>query len=165
MSQQELKNPSAPYDAIQIANHIIVYCNAKGLDMNLFRLQRVLFFCQCYCLKKNDNILFKDTVEKTLYGVIIRQVNDLFNGYGIADIKRTKDYVNLNRHYVTYNEQDISKEDRQLINEVVNELKDISTVRLINVIQSLPSWKEKKQELENGNYNLEFSITEMKLVF
>lgn len=165
MLQQKLNSDSSPYDAMQVANYIIDYCSAQGLEMTSFRLQKVLFFCQCYYLKTTKSLLFRDPIEKTIYGSNVRYVYGAFSGYGINNLKIKEIYVSNNKQLTTYNKKDILKEDRNLIQSVVSELACIETTRFVSIIRSLPCWKEQREALENGNYNLVFSIDEMRLVF
>lgn len=161
------------HDAMTIANYIIKYSNEKGYIVDNLRLQKLLYFLQCYSLSQKDALIFKDSIKKWPYGPVIAEVYDNFKSYGPNPISSPeKEYVQIvndgNNYSVEikkYNESSITELEKITINIVIENLQKLDTFRLVNITHKEPSWKKYKQVILSGEKNLEYTIDELKQQF
>lgn len=168
-----VQNSISHHDAMTIANYVIEYSNIKGYSIDNLRLQKMLYFLQCYFLTQKDDVLFSDSIKKWPYGPVVNEVYDNFKTYGPNPITSPeKSYVKIgvegNEYSVSikeYNHKDITKEEKTIIEFVIESLKDLDTFLLVNITHKEPSWRKYKDKILAGERSLEYSVDELKNQF
>ena len=75
------------YSARAVANTVIELAIKHGIcDLNLIKLQCLLFFIQSWYLKLYNQALFDDFIERWDCGTIIRDVHNEFKTFGSSSI-------------------------------------------------------------------------------
>lgn len=123
------------YNAIDIANYCIWYysCELKVFISNL-KLQKVLYFLQAEFLVSTGKPLFKEKLIAWDFGAIVKEVYDKFKIYGSSSI-----YFSKNSE-ISKSRFKIRNKDKEIINEVLKELKSYSSFELTEINLSQTPW-------------------------
>lgn len=106
--------------AMDIAKYIINKCTVDNCPISNLQLQKILYYIQVAFLKTFGYPCFKDPIEAWKFGPVVREVYYQYCGFGAFPIEWN---------------YEISLEDsqhQQLIDEVVDEKKDIPPWDLVN---------------------------------
>ena len=117
------KNDSDKLKAIDVAHYII----NNSLVSNL-RLNKLLYYCQYESLKKYNKPLFADDFVAFEYGAVVPDVYYMYCCYGGLNI------------CTVYNDVNISKQSKDLIDDVINRFKDTDTWDLVE-LNKTGAWK------------------------
>lgn len=81
-----MNKPYNPYEALELANYIIVKCDKLGNAINNLTLQKILYCIQREFLQKFDIKAFNDPIEAWQFGPAISEVYYTFCGNGVMPI-------------------------------------------------------------------------------
>lgn len=126
------------YSAMNVACYVINYCNKKGYLIPNLKLNTYLYFIQ-FEFNKCDRICFMESVIRHGDLFIVREVYDNFKGqnttippqfeYDLFD----EDTWRIHHHIIS--EEDIDKQDRLLIENIIEELEKYWWVDLVRIIK------------------------------
>lgn len=125
------------YDVLDISRYIINYCHSKKYYIHNLKLQKLLYFVQAYFLMKVGTPCFYQDIEAWVCGPIVPESYNEFKCFAECLIPEAKTYFvypNGTRDFidrfkaekVDFDDEIILKEDKVLINLVVDELADFS---------------------------------------
>lgn len=160
------------YTALEVARHIIKYANDKGLPCSNLKLQKILYFVQAEFLVVKNQKCFEDKILACDFGSFVESVWDEYKIFGGCNISDQEIYLKNIKGF-DYKDNEISEEDKKLIDGVVDETIVYSNSRLGDFIHSQAPWQEAytpfyKQEIiceslknffkegDTMQYNLEF---------
>ena len=125
------------YNALVVAKHIIDYSNSHGYGISNLKLQKVLYFVQAEFLvsKEDHSPCFSDTIEAWDFGPVVPAVYHRYKVYGGSFIPHSISDPLLSLY------QQISEDDKTLINGMVDQLKDYSASTLVRVTHNQDPWK------------------------
>lgn len=138
------------YDALDVARHIINYVNNKGGAISNLKLQKLLYFIQGFFLILKKKPCFKDDIEAWDFGPVVPNVYFEFRKYGSGSIPKIEtiykfsiledfgDELGISGEKY---EDKINLEDAQLIDDVVNALKNHSASALVTMTHKQDPWK------------------------
>lgn len=132
---------------ISIAKHLdtvdsgvlAAYILQKCSSMSHLKLQKLLFYVQAYHLAYFNADLISDEFEAWVHGPVSRKLYESLNGentmYSDVFYEEKNDSPNT-----TFNEL-LTKDQLQLIDDVLEELSPLTTLQLENMLHSEMPWK------------------------
>lgn len=138
-------NEEKTYSAMDVAIHIINYTNDKqNWTMNIFKLQRILFFLQGFWLSsKHQHRLFFEDMMAYPYGPAVPKVQEYFRQHGGNSIppvryqieqENPEDIFSLSRKPWI---DPISETDAEEINLFCDKFKDVSGTYLLELCNNM----------------------------
>lgn len=119
------------YSALQIAEYVIKYSTSQRVPVSNLRLQKVLYFIQAEFLVSKNSPCFNDRIEAWGLGPVIPTVYRKYKIFGASSIP-VPNITNAGRG--------ISKEDIELINEMVDQCNHYSTSSLVEITHKQSPW-------------------------
>lgn len=104
------------YSAVDISKYVINKCIKDNRPVNNYRLQKILYFIQKSYIKSGMKA-FDDPIEAWQFGPVIPNSYYSFYHSGISKITTTFDV-------------DIKKDDREIIDTIIEDLYNVSTWQL-----------------------------------
>lgn len=139
--------------ALDVARYIINTSNNKKYFITNLRLQKILYFVQMEFILRGK-VCFEDKMEAWDYGPVVPVVYNHFKYYGASNIEKVKycyddsDGIwNLKR--TLYTDDILPKEDREIIDIVIEECHRFSTSRLVSISHSQSPWKNAVDKYDN----------------
>lgn len=123
------------YDALTISRYIIKYSDEKCFNISNLKLQKLLYFIQCYFLMKKADICFTDDIEAWNLGPVIPSVYREYKKFGAGNIPLA--YVQNK----IVNDTSIEERDRVFIEDVICKLSGFSAVDLVDITHKQSPWK------------------------
>ncbi len=161
------------YNVLDIALYVINYSAEKNKTIkedenesgvSNLQLQKILYYIQAMFLVKKNSPCFNEKILRWGYGPVIKEAYDEFKCYGHDKIPQNANYIDIrynehkNKIEVTdkeYNAEIILREDKELINLVVNAYKDKKPFDLVDKTHKEDPWK-------NSAPNSEITIKDIK---
>lgn len=128
------------YKAENIAKYIIAKCNNDKKHISNLKLQKILYYIQAEFLIVKNITCFSEPIEAWSLGVIIPDVYNTYKIYGGLNISSRNGWIN----------QNIRMEDRQIIDDVINECSKYTDRELLKIIQHQSTWIEAYNSLINN---------------
>ena len=126
------------YKVLDVAQYVVDYSNEKGYFINSYKLQNILYFVQASFLYEKDVPCFNEGMEAVDWGVCIKQVLYRYRRYGLSSI-----FVMEDMRRVSY----IRKEDKKIIEEIVDECHKYSNNALVEIIRNQRPWKDARTSI------------------
>lgn len=124
---------------LNLAKYILFRMAEKGKSISHLKLQKLLYYVQAWHLVYADEPLFEDDFEAWLHGPVVRKVWNYYKPYSIM----------LDTLPVDEEDIDITEDQRELIDDVLDEYGDKSGYYLECLTHSERPWKEARQQGEN----------------
>ena len=150
MSESISYNRKAPYNALDVARHIVNYSNDKKYWIDHLKLQKILYYCQVHflCDFKEHSKCFKEKIEAWSWGPVVKEVYKEFKSYGsnfIPKIKQyTEEYEDNGLPYVSFVpfnvHETINDEDLSKIEYVVDVFKETPSINLMKKTHNEKPW-------------------------
>lgn len=135
------------YKVLDIACYVINRHNdICTWGISNLRLQKLLYFIQAEFLMKG-RVCFKEEIEAWPYGPVIPEVYKEFSGYGSAKIPNREFYID-ELDFKFFNDIEIDKEDKKIIDDVIRMAKDYSDFELVNITHNQKPWTD---AIKGGN--------------
>lgn len=153
---------SRPYNVLDVACFTINKHNElypeKGIT-NL-RLQKILYFIQRYFCRILNEPCFKQEMEAWKYGPVCKEVYSEFSIYSGNKIPNIESYSMLDEDtllfkVIKYNENKITKDDKENIKKVIIACGDISDSNLVDISHNQIPWKNSYIEGEKNKIKIE----------
>lgn len=136
--------------AEELAAFLIAYSIKQSCLISNLKLQKLLYFAQCYALISENRKLFDEPIEAWAFGPVVPDVYILYKQYGGARILGP-----------ARNTEPISKKDRQILIAVFNQFKNWSATDLTQLTLNQRPWQDAYAE---GRKN-EITISAIKEFF
>lgn len=120
------------YDALCVAEYIIRYCKWFDIPMSNLKLQQVLYFVQAEFLVGLHKPCFHNTIIAWDFGPIVPEVYHMYKCYGGMPIYLHEFYYDIN---------DIDEHHRDLIDNMIDKIKEVSYAKLVDIIHNQMPWK------------------------
>jgi uncharacterized phage-associated protein len=147
-----------PYQAVDIANYVIKKAIDSKKPVSNLKLQKILYYLQARFLVDTGNPLFNDDIKKWKYGPVVESVYHEFKNNGSSPITNV-----LSQIYVEYDnegkisdiqikqfdENDISAEDRRVIDQTIEVLNDYGAFELVDKTHRQPIWQDYEYAILN----------------
>lgn len=139
--------------ALDVARYIINTSNDKGYDITNLRLQKILYFVQMEFVIRGK-VCFYDKMEAWDYGPVVPSVYKRFKYNGASNIDKieycyddSEGLWNLKR--TPYSDEVLPKEDREIIDTVIEECYKFNTSALVRISHSQSPWIEAHEQINN----------------
>ena len=151
------------YDVLSICHHVIKYSNNKDYGISNLKLQKVLYFIQAYFLtnKKKRAPCFNEKIEAWDFGPVVPKAYHEYKQYGSGDIPTKGYYIEFNKENVwdstkiSFDDDDISDEDKSLIDKVVDKFADYSATDLVSLTHRQSPWIDAYVPHQNNEITLD----------
>ncbi len=119
------------YNALDIANELLRLAENEdeGDLMTNLKLQKMLYYQQGFHLAYFDTPLFEEEVEAWMYGPVVPEVYDAYDGYGRNGIESNPE-----------KEVSFSDEEWRLFLKVYEIYGQYSAIGLMNMTHEEPTW-------------------------
>jgi uncharacterized phage-associated protein len=147
-------------DAINVALFFLQLADAEDEPEKLshLRLQKLLYYAQGWSLALRDTVLFSDRIEAWAHGPVVPSVYPSFASYGNGVIP-----VEV---FPFDSEEELEKDDRELIEAVWNAYKPYSALSLREMTHKEPPWRDARGDSPPGERcKTEISVEAMKKYF
>lgn len=140
--------------AIDISRYIIHYLNSKGDLISNKKLQKLLFYVEAWSLVYLKSIIDED-FEAWVYGPVIPDVYREYKtfSYNPISLKYTNSNAVKEMEKIS-NMIGLKKNQRRLIDEVLNQYSSLSALQLENLTHSENPWIEARRgcsPIQNSN--------------
>ena len=160
------------YSALSVALYIVNYSNDKNYLISNLKLQKLLYLVQAFFLisKKDGGPFFNDVIEAWAFGPVVPEVYDFFLRFGYsAEIPKIDSWQEYEEedpwntlHDVYWDEAEIKKADKVLINQVVDFFAEYTSTDLCNLVCSQSPWID---TWDTGLINCEITKEKIKEYF
>lgn len=120
------------YRALDVAEFIVKRCNEKKRNISNLKLQKILYFVQAEFLVNEHGPCFDENIEAWDFGPVVPEVYRHYRIYGSTSIPYIPD------DYVF----PFSKDDRLLIDEIVDACAIYSASALVEITHRQDPWKK-----------------------
>lgn len=117
---------------IDVSKYIINYLNEKSYSVNHLKLQKLLYYIEAWYTVFTGSNLFEEQIEAWQHGPVIRKVWDYFKNQSIS-----YDNLKISKGF----ELKASKEQIEIINDVLDEYGDKTGYYLETLTHSEEPWK------------------------
>lgn len=128
------------YSAKEVAEYIIEYASETGSPVSNLKLQKLLYFVQAEFLVNTGKPCFREDIEAWSFGPVVDSVYRKYKRYGGLSIFYTDGATIVN----------IRKEDKERINEIVDQLREYSAAKLTDITLHQTPWIETDQLYNMG---------------
>ena len=150
------------YNVLDVCRYIINYSNKKDYGISNLKLQKILYLVQAYFLiNEPSKKCFKEKIEAWDFGPVVPEAYREYKQYGSGDIPSIKTYINFDdeniwdSERVIYDDDIICNEDKEMINEVVDEFSDYSATTLVSLTHHQRPWTDAYQPNKNNEITTE----------
>lgn len=136
------------YDVLTVSRFIINYSNEKEYGISNLRLQKLLYFVQAVFLCEKGEECFKENVLAWDFGPVVQEAYQEFKMFGSSNIPVVNYYdVNSNNVFLEplikkFDDSIIDKEDKIVIQQVIDDLEKYSTTRLVSITHNQKPWRD-----------------------
>lgn len=150
------------YGVLDVCRHIINYSNKRDYFVSNLKLQKILYFVQAYFLinTKDCSPCFAETIEAWDFGPVVPIAYHEYKRFGMGGIPSIQSYVTYSKddiwdvQWVVFKD-DVVKEDKILVDEVVDEFANWSTTDLVSLTCRQTPWIETYIPYQNNEIKVE----------
>lgn len=131
------------YSVDTISKYIINYSDEHFGGISNLRLQKLLYFVQVEFIKETGQAAFNEEIEAWSFGPVVPEIYRKYKIFGRENI-----ILNINENFrIFFMEPDesvneeISVNDKDIINRVLEEASILPTVELVNISHKQDPWK------------------------
>lgn len=146
------------YSVLDVSRHIINYSEEKDYGVSNLKLQKLLYFVQAYFMleKKDHTPCFHEKIETWDFGPVVPEAYQEWTKYGSCDIPLIESYMVIDRdniwnsYRVQYHDDIIDKDDKKLIDRVIDRFADYTATDLVSLTLCQRPWMEAYVEGQNN---------------
>lgn len=138
---------------LSLSRYIVRRSNQMGIVITHLKLQKILYYIQGMFLAQFKRSAFPDTIEAWQYGPVVRNVYSYYCYNGALPLIEKED-IDLSCYY--------SNEERELIDNVINQKLSMSARDLVRATHEEEPWKRHADHIEEKPV---ISIEEMQQYF
>lgn len=129
---------------IDVSRYVINYLNKKSYPVNHLKLQKLLYYIEAWYTVFTGCNMFNEQIEAWQHGPVIRKVWDYFKGQSILynNLKISESF-----------ELNASKEQIEIINDVLDEYGDKTGYYLETLTHSEEPWRIARRKNKNIDKN------------
>lgn len=137
------------YDVLDVCRYIINYGNSKNYCISNLKLQKILYFVQAYFLSftESKQPCFREEIEAWDFGPVVPEAYREYKRFGSSTIYLNSRYGISESVQVWYGSSktakrvEISEEDKEIINKVVDRFAHLAVSYLVSVTHAQDPWK------------------------
>lgn len=136
---------------LDVARYVINYSNKMNYSISNLKLQKLLYFIQAYYLAftPSHKPCFSEEIEAWNFGPVVPSVYHEFKSFGGGDIPYVNSYYKLGNENnlwsieeVPFDDNCISKEDKKIINDIIDKFSAFSAAELVELTHHQAPWKD-----------------------
>lgn len=145
----------ASYNVLDVSRYVIEYSNEKGYGISNLKLQKILYFIQAYFLINKEEPCFLEKIEAWDFGPVVPKAYREYKQYGSSNIPTMKSFIDFDDENIwrterrLYEDNMISKEDKLLINAVIDRFAQFSATDLVTLTHNQDPWKDAYEPHKN----------------
>lgn len=148
------------YDAIDIANEVILLSIRENFEVNNLKLQTILYFLQARSLIEQGELLFSEPIMKTPNGPVVPAVYGRYSHYGtkpfrtvFVDSTKTlaDEEVELSECAI------INSETKELIQDTLRTLNRYDAFQLIQETKRHPVWLVDMNQIKPDDWSIPYT--------
>lgn len=136
------------YGVLDVCRYVINYSNDKDYSISNLKLQKLLYFIQAYFLTSSENKepCFREHIEAWDFGPVVPDAYREYKQYGSGAIPHIYSYFEFdandiwNSHRIQYDDSIICNEDKNLINEVIDQFSNYTATDLVALTHDQSPW-------------------------
>lgn len=133
------------YDVLDVCHYIIDYSNKKDYGISNLKLQKILYFVQAYFLiNEPSRLCFDDKIEAWNFGPVVPRAYRAYKQFAGCDIPSIARIKGANKN------TNITDEDKELINAVIDKFADYSATDLVDLTHKQSPWIDAYASRING---------------
>lgn len=122
------------YSVVDVSSYIILSSKLNNNGVSNLRLQKLLYYVQAEFLLEQGIGAFKEEIEAWDFGPVVPEVYRMYKMFGREDIIYHLDIF-------IDSMVKIEKEDKKIIDDVLERSKNIPTIELVNMTLQEEPWK------------------------
>jgi len=123
-----------------VADYLLSYVKERKSGVDNLKLQKLLYYAQAWHLGLYDSPLFEEDFQAWIHGPVIPDLYDKYADFGWQDIDDIKSVRGLEL-------SSLSSEDKDFLNEVVQEYLDCDDYELEQMIRVEVPWNKTRDNL------------------
>lgn len=149
------------YKVLDVSRYVINYSNEKEYGISNLKLQKILYFIQAFFLISASKSCFKEKIEAWDFGPVVPEAYREYKQFGGGDIPSISYIIDFNDEniwesdIVEYEDDIISKSDKQRIMAVVDKFADYSATDLVSITHAQTPWKSAYKKGQNNEITIE----------
>lgn len=134
------------YDVLTISRFIVNYSNDNNYSISNLRLQKLLYFVQAVFLCEKGYPCFKEKILAWDFGPVVQEAYNEFKLFGSSNISKITTFVEYDEDNFwepkvkTFNDSEITSDDKETIKKIVDKLSNYSTTRLVSITHHQKPW-------------------------
>ena len=145
------------YNVLDVCRYIINYSNEKKYSISNLKLQKLLYFVQAYflCVSSEKEPCFTEKIEAWDFGPVVPEAYHEFKRYGSGSIPKIDSYLRFKLddvweiEQIPYNDNIIKKNDKTMIQTVVDKFADFSATDLVTLTHNQSPWRKTYESHKN----------------
>lgn len=121
------------YDAREIANFILDYCDCTNRKVSNLSLQKLVYFCHAWVIKGLGRPLVAETFEAWEHGPVLPYLYREFKDCNDSPIKKRAKKLNLETGERILAEYDFDPEVRKILDDVIEAYSKLSAFQLVSI--------------------------------
>lgn len=143
------------YTAVDIANYVAYRISEIDPDFKLHRLKlkNIVFYCYVHYYQKTGKRLFKEPINKWIYGPTIMSIFHAFKGFGYTHVKPVTQFKLLKDKGfvdVPFDIDHFNEKDKLILNSVIDRMYSMKTKEMVDMALSDLSYKDYIIDVFNG---------------
>lgn len=150
------------YKVLDVCRHVIKYSNDQDYGISNLKLQKILYFIQAYFLiSELGEPCFNEKIEAWDFGPVVPVAYREYKQFGSGDIPTIKSYIVFDRNNIwnakriEFRDITITREDKILIEKVVDKFADYSATDLVSLTYRQSPWIDAYVPYQNNEITID----------
>ena len=153
-----MNDEKKPFDIKQIAAYIVAYCLSNNIEINHFKIQKLLYYIQAWHLVYFDKkLIFEDKPEAWVNGPVYRSIYNLLKNkakpYEALKINNSTPEKNFQTFNNIKGSLKLSEEQEGFLTSIMNHYGLMKHEKLIYLTHKEKPWNEARKGLGNFDYS------------
>lgn len=156
------------YNALDVADYIVHYCNTTGKKISHLQLQKILYYSEAKYLVNNSN-LFAEDISKWRLGPVVESVYHEYKTFGSANIGYVPQRLSFNAdgtfEVTSFNPNVLKDDDKKQIEGIVDKYITKNAFTLVRATHEHYPWKKDVTKINDGIQGLTYDKVELRDFF
>jgi uncharacterized phage-associated protein len=158
-----------PYNALDVADYIVNYCNENDFNLTHIKLQKLLYFIEANYLVNQQESLFTEDIEKWRLGPVIPEVYHQYKTFSSSHIGYVPNRLDIdefgNVEFVQFDPNVIDEQDQLLINGLVQRYVHTDAFTLVEITHQHEPWLRDEPRINAGETGINYVKEEITQYF
>ena len=146
------------YSVLDVARHVVNYCNSKSIYIDNLKLQKLLYFVQASFLYSFKGKLgcFQEDIVAWQYGPVVVEAYQEFKVFGSSMIPEIESFTVFDKANWAFTRELFedkivhNRKDSEIINSTIEHFRDYSGTQLIDLTHCQAPWKQAYEKGANS---------------